>query len=131
MTPLRPTAPTARAAFLAAIVADITDRRGLKHEWNAIDDDVQAEILATWDGLLTPLVAAVRAEALASERERCALELDELAQEADMAAYACLGGATADTEPGEVLDGEGLSIAAATACAYRDGAARIRAMVSK
>lgn len=111
MTPPRPTAPTA-----AEMREALADRARLSRgDLDRIDD----------------LMAAVRAEALASERERCALELDELAQEADMAAYACLGGATADTEPGEVLDGEGLSIAAATACAYRDGAARIRAMVSK
>ena len=118
MTPPRPTAPTA---------AELRDRFVRKLEVHLASLSAAADAREDLDRL----VAAVRAEALASERERCALELDELAQEADMAAYACLGGATADTEPGEVLDGEGLSIAAATACAYRDGAARIRALVHR
>ena len=123
MTPPPPTAPTA---------AELRDRF-LKERAPLMKHVVTGKLryIDGFEADLDALVAAVRAEALASERERCALELDELAQEADMAAYACLGGATADTEPGEVLDGEGLSIAAATACAYRDGAARIRALVHR
>lgn len=73
---------------------------------------------------LDAIISAARAE----EREACAAEDDALADESDMAAYACLGGATVDTEPGEVLDSDGLSIAAATSCAHRAGAARIRAL---
>ncbi len=30
------------------ILSDIRDRRGLKSEWNSIDDDIQEEILKTW-----------------------------------------------------------------------------------
>lgn len=129
MTPPRPTAPTA-AELREATIQMHCDSGGcdsVRGGPPGSHDSVGCHLA----GMLDDLMAAVRAEALASERERCALELDELAQEADMAAYACLGGATADTEPGEVLDGEGLSIAAATACAYRDGAARIRAMVHR
>lgn len=34
--------------IVAAIVDDLTDRRGLKHEWYQIDDDIKEEILTTW-----------------------------------------------------------------------------------
>lgn len=30
------------------IVKDISDRRGLKHEWEAIDEDIQNEIKSKW-----------------------------------------------------------------------------------
>ena len=122
MTPPRPTAASAAARSAADLRREMVE---------CLAVDVGSRAAASYGDDIDDLMAAVRAEALAHERERCAMELDELAQDADMAAYACLGGATADTEPGEVLDGEGLSIAAATACAYRDGAARIRALVSK
>jgi hypothetical protein len=35
-----------------AIIADFTDRRGLRQEWEQIDDDIQAEIRATWIALV-------------------------------------------------------------------------------
>ena len=31
-----------------AILVDLADRRGLRHEWDQIDDDIQAEIRAEW-----------------------------------------------------------------------------------
>jgi hypothetical protein len=31
-----------------AILADMTDRRGLRHEWDQIDDDIKQEIKTTW-----------------------------------------------------------------------------------
>lgn len=31
-----------------AIIRDLTDRRGLKYEWKNIDEEIQAEIRATW-----------------------------------------------------------------------------------
>lgn len=34
--------------ILFEIVADFTDRRGLRQEWEQIDEDVQEEILETW-----------------------------------------------------------------------------------
>jgi hypothetical protein len=37
---------TARA--VEAIIADLNDRRGLKHEWRQIDSDVQDEIRYVW-----------------------------------------------------------------------------------
>lgn len=43
---------------VAVIVADIRDRRGLKHEWDAIDADVQAEIRETWVQVLLAAEAA-------------------------------------------------------------------------
>lgn len=30
------------------LISDISDRRGLKSEWNKIDGDVQDEIIARW-----------------------------------------------------------------------------------
>jgi hypothetical protein len=30
------------------IIADFTDRRGLKQEWEQIDEDVKEEIIQTW-----------------------------------------------------------------------------------
>lgn len=34
------------------IVADMSDRRGLKREWNAIDDDTKKEIRSTWAAII-------------------------------------------------------------------------------
>ena len=31
-----------------AIVGDLTDRRGLRQEWEEIDEDIQDEIFRTW-----------------------------------------------------------------------------------
>lgn len=33
-----------------AIVADLTDRRGLKREWHAIENEIQWQIVETWIG---------------------------------------------------------------------------------
>lgn len=34
--------------IVKAIMADFTDRRGLRHQWDQIDDDIRKEIIATW-----------------------------------------------------------------------------------
>lgn len=34
------------------ILIDLTDRKGLKHEWFAIDEDIQQEIIAKWVGIV-------------------------------------------------------------------------------
>lgn len=34
--------------ILFDLVADFTDRRGLRQEWEQIDEDVQEEIFRTW-----------------------------------------------------------------------------------
>lgn len=34
------------------IIADLTDRRGIKHEFNSIDDDIQDEIVDTWTEII-------------------------------------------------------------------------------
>lgn len=36
------------ARIVKAIVADLSDRRGLRHEWGHIDDDIRDEIVAKW-----------------------------------------------------------------------------------
>lgn len=38
--------------IVKAIVDDFTDRRGLRQEWEHIDDETQAEISATWTALV-------------------------------------------------------------------------------
>lgn len=38
--------------ILFAIVNDFTDRRGLRHEWEQIDNDIQNEVLVEWLGII-------------------------------------------------------------------------------
>lgn len=38
--------------IVKAILADMTDRRGLRQEWEQIDEDIQAEIKTTWTELV-------------------------------------------------------------------------------
>ena len=38
--------------IVQAIERDFTDRRGLRQAWEQIDDDIQAEIRATWTALV-------------------------------------------------------------------------------
>lgn len=33
---------------VCAILDDVTDRRGWRHEWDGFDDDVKREIVETW-----------------------------------------------------------------------------------
>lgn len=35
-----------------AIIDDLSDRKGIKHEWNMIDDDVKAEIRQCWADII-------------------------------------------------------------------------------
>ena len=39
--------------ILFGFLRDFTDRRGLRQEWDQIDDDIQEEILETWDEIIT------------------------------------------------------------------------------
>jgi hypothetical protein len=34
------------------IVSDLGDRRGLRQEWDEIDEDVQGEIMLVWVGII-------------------------------------------------------------------------------
>lgn len=43
---VEPSTKTKKAVF--NIIADLTDRRGIKHEFNQIDGDIQDEIIETW-----------------------------------------------------------------------------------
>lgn len=40
--------PTLAERIVASIKDDFTDRRGLRQEWDQIDEGIQAEIVATW-----------------------------------------------------------------------------------
>jgi len=37
---------------VAEIIADLTDRRGLRQEWEQIDPGTRQEIVATWEGIV-------------------------------------------------------------------------------
>lgn len=37
------------------ILADVTDRRGWRHEWDMFDEDIQEEIQVTWKRILDEL----------------------------------------------------------------------------
>jgi hypothetical protein len=39
-----------------AIEDDLTDRKGLRQAWEAIDDDIREEILATWREKITTIL---------------------------------------------------------------------------
>jgi len=39
--------------IVVTILADVTDRRRWRHAWDGFDSDVQAEIVATWQKLVT------------------------------------------------------------------------------
>ena len=57
------------------IIEDLSDRRGLGHEWGSIDEDIQTEIQAKWTAIVEARITA----AVAAEREACAqLAADEL-----------------------------------------------------
>lgn len=38
--------------IIREIEEDIRDRRGLKHEWNAIDEDVKEQIREAWRAIV-------------------------------------------------------------------------------
>jgi len=38
--------------IVRAIIRDLSDRRGLRHEWDQIDDEIRAEIRAEWQRLI-------------------------------------------------------------------------------
>ena len=44
------------SAVVQTILDDLTDRRGLRHEWDNIDDDIQKEIIDKWTALVKELV---------------------------------------------------------------------------
>lgn len=47
-----------------AIEKDFTDRRGLRQEWNEIDDDIKREIRKTWKDLIRKELDTVKQEVL-------------------------------------------------------------------
>lgn len=42
------------------IIDDLTDRRGLRHAWDGIDDDIRAEIESTWTMIIRTSLASRR-----------------------------------------------------------------------
>lgn len=34
--------------IVSDILLDLTGRRGLRHQWDSIDDDIKTEIIETW-----------------------------------------------------------------------------------
>lgn len=39
------------------ILYDLKDRKGIKHSWNEIDDDVQEEIKETWKKIIMNILS--------------------------------------------------------------------------
>lgn len=46
--------------IVAEIVADMSDRRGLRQQWDHIDDDVRLEIIGTWERIVRDHLLAFR-----------------------------------------------------------------------
>ena len=46
--------------IVAAIIRDFTDRRGLRQEWEQIDDETQAEIRDEWQRRTEKCLASLR-----------------------------------------------------------------------
>ena len=49
---LKNTIATGTIAKVYDLINDISDRRGLRQEWEAIDGDIQDEIIETWVKIL-------------------------------------------------------------------------------
>ena len=45
------TSETAAKNMLKELLADLTDRRGLRQEWESIDEDVRKEIKKEWTAI--------------------------------------------------------------------------------
>lgn len=45
--------PQAAWDAVAEIVADMTDRRGLRQAWESIDEDIREEIAAKWAAIVS------------------------------------------------------------------------------
>lgn len=43
---------TEESKIVLAILADLNNRRGLSHEWENIDSDIQKEIIDKWHALV-------------------------------------------------------------------------------
>lgn len=50
--------PTMGQIAADAIIEDICDRRGLRQEWEDIDEEVQAEIRALWEQIVSDAATA-------------------------------------------------------------------------
>lgn len=58
------TSKSVASRVVDAILEDLTDRRGLKHEWSKIDADVRAEIKKTWTGIVSKFLPPPSAAAV-------------------------------------------------------------------
>jgi hypothetical protein len=45
------------------ILDDLTDRRGLKHEWYQIDEDIRAEIIEKWQAIVRAALQGEKTDA--------------------------------------------------------------------
>ena len=43
--------------IVAGIEYDFTGRRGLRQEWEQIDDDIKVEIRATWEAIVRDVIS--------------------------------------------------------------------------
>ena len=49
-------------AIVNAILEDLTDRRGLRHEWNQIEPEIQIEIMIAWKDATVAAIGEAAAE---------------------------------------------------------------------
>jgi hypothetical protein len=52
------TEPDVVQQIVATILEDLTDRRGLRHEWDAIEPDIQHEIRDEWKRRIDKVLAS-------------------------------------------------------------------------
>lgn len=46
-------------AIVDKIIDDMTDRRGLRQEWDGFDDDIQREIREEWERIVDQVLTSV------------------------------------------------------------------------
>lgn len=47
--------------IVKGIISDLTDRRGLRQEWDGIDDEIKAEIIQKWESIAENAIAEAEA----------------------------------------------------------------------
>jgi hypothetical protein len=60
-------------AIVRAIIYDLSDRRGLRHEWDQIDDDIKEEIRKQWTSIVLKVQGPPDAVLTLSPSERATI----------------------------------------------------------
>lgn len=70
--------------IVSEIIEDLKDRRGLKSEWNGIDENVRAEIIATWRAIVSKWISADGRSVAPPEAQRHVGEVVKLVRDCDI-----------------------------------------------